>query len=159
MRALPAVAILLVVAACQAPPSEMTDAEKAEVEQVIADQWAGFTETLLAVDYDGWVSYWTPDARVLQPGSDLSGSAWFDYVRDAFDEGMQWHTFDMESYEVFVHGDVAYEIGQYDETASLGAGEPVEWHDYFFVRWVKQEDGEWRISYLFAGPRDAPPEG
>ena len=164
MRALPALAVLLLVFACQAPPpAEMTEAERAQIEaevkQAIANRWAGFTETVLAVDYDGWASYWTPDARVLQPGMDLSGSAFFDYVRNFFAEGVQFLAFDVESFDIFVHGDAAYQIGQIDESAILSGGESAEWRDYLFVRWVKQEDGEWRISYLFAGPRDAPPEG
>ncbi len=157
-------AVLVLLAACQpASPPEMTDAERAqieaEVEQAIANRWAGFTEAVLAVDYDGWASYWTPDARVLQPGMNLSGTAFFDYVRDLFAEGVQYLAFDVESLDIFVHGDAAYQIGQLDESAILAGGEPAEWHDYVFVRWVKQEDGEWRISYLMAGPRDAPPEG
>jgi ketosteroid isomerase-like protein len=157
-------AALILLGACQAAaPPEMTDAERAQIEaeaeQAIADQWDGFIEAVLAVDYDGWASYWTSDARVLQPGMDLSGSALFDYVRDFFDGGVQFLTFDVGSFEVFVHGDAAYQIGQIDESAVLPGGEPAEWHDYFFVRWVKQENGEWGISYLLAGPRDAPPEG
>jgi ketosteroid isomerase-like protein len=163
MRIFGATLVLLAIVGCQAPPAERTDAEsaqtEAEVTQVIADRWAGFWETVLAKDYDGWASYWTPDTHVLQPGVDMSGTAWFDSVRELFDSGTQWHTFDVESFEVFVHGNVAYQIGQWDETATLDTGEPEEWHEYFFVRWVKGDDGMWRISRLLSAPRDAPTEG
>ena len=155
-----ALAVLLLVAACQTAPPEMTDAEiaqiEAEVTQAIADQWAGFRETIQAGDYDGWASYWTSETRILQPGMDLSGTAWFDYVRDSFEGGVQFLTFDVESFDVFVHGDIAYQIGQYDETAELAGGEPAEWHEYLFVRWVRGTDGMWRISRLLSAPREAP---
>jgi ketosteroid isomerase-like protein len=163
MRALAAVGILMILAGCQAPPAEMTQAEiaqmEAEVTQVIADRWAGFWESVVAKDYEEWASYWTSDTRVLQTGVDMSGTAWFDYVRELFESGAQWHTFDIESFDFFVHGNVAYQIGQWDETATLDSGEPVEWNEYFFIRWVKGDDGLWRLSRLLSTPRDAPAEG
>jgi len=141
----------------------MTEAElarvEAEVSTTIAGQWAGFRETMQAGDYDGWANYWTSDTRMLQPGLDLTGTAWFDYVRGFFEGGVQFLTFDVESFEVFVHGDVAYQVGQYDETAELADGEPGEWHEYFFVKWVKGTDGMWRISHFLSAPREAPAEG
>jgi ketosteroid isomerase-like protein len=141
----------------------MADAEiaqiEAEVAQAIADQWVGFRETIQAGDYDGWASYWTSDTRILQTGVDLSGTAWFDYVRDFFEGGVQFLTLDVESFDVFVHGDVAYQIGQMDETAELAGGDPAEWHEYLFVRWVRGTDGMWRISRFLSAPREAPPEG
>jgi len=163
IAAILAVIALLYVATAPTAPPEMTEAEiaqiEAEVEQAIADQWAGFREAVLAEDYHGWASYWTADARVLQPGMDLSGTPFFDFARDFIESGVQFLTFDVESFEIFVHGDVAYQIGQYDETAVLAGGEPAEWHDYFFVRWVRGPDGMWRISRDLATPREGPPEG
>ena len=162
MRALAAVTVLLLMTACQAPP-EMTDAEQAQIEaqakQAIADQWAGFTDAVLDHDYQGWAAYWTPDARVLQPGMDLGGTALFDFVRDFFDSGVQILTLDVQSFETFVHGDVAYQIGQLDETLQMPGGDSAEAHDYIFTRWERQSDGVWRISRFLGGPRDAPPEG
>lgn len=163
MKRLMAFSLLLLVSACQAPPAEMTEAEiaqiEAEVTEAISDRWASFWETTQAGDYDEWLSYWTSDTRMLQPGVDMSGTVWFDYVREFFASGTQWHTFDVESFEVFVHGTVAYQIGQYDETATLGTGEPAEWHEYLFVRWLKGDDGMWRISRMLTAPREAPEEG
>lgn len=110
-------------------------------------------------DYEGWASYWTPDARVLQPGMDLSGSDLLDFGRDFFASGAQIFTLDVQSFEIFVHGEVAYQIGQLDETFQMPGEEPAEAHDYVFTKWEKQTDGAWRISRYLAGPRDAPPEG
>jgi len=162
MRVPAALAVLLLSAACQGP-AEMTDADQpqieAEVEQAIAEQWVGFGDAVVNLNYEAWASFWTPDARVLQPGSDLNGSDLFDFARDFFASGAQIFTFDVQSFEIFVHGEVAYQIGQLDETFQMPGGDPVEEHDYIFARWKKQTDGVWRISRFVVGPRDAPPEG
>jgi ketosteroid isomerase-like protein len=122
--------------------------------QGVNDQWAGFRETLQAGDYDGWAKYWTSDTRMFQPGMDLAGTEWFDYVRGFLEGGVQFLTFDIESFDLFVHGDAAYQVGQYDQTAELADGEPGEWHEYMFVRWEKGTDGMWRISRFLSAPTD-----
>jgi uncharacterized protein (TIGR02246 family) len=128
------------------------------VERAIADQWAGFRQAVLAGDYDGWASYWTPDVRILEPSVDLTGNEFFNWVREFFETGTEWHTFNVESLEVFVHGDAAYQIAQLDETATLGTGEPLESHVNLFARWLNV-GGTWRIDRYVAGPREALPEG
>lgn len=163
MRTLAAIAVLFLVAACQAPPPEMTDAEIAQIEaettRAISDRWTAFWETTQAGDFDGWADFWTSDIRMLQPGVDVSGSAWFDFGRDFFASGMEFLTLDIEPFDVFVHGDVAYQVGRFDETATLASGEPVEWHEYFFVRWERGTDGVWRMDRFLSTPREAPAEG
>ncbi|MEK0326592.1 MAG: hypothetical protein QQN63_12915, partial [Nitrosopumilus sp.] len=84
MRAVVLLPILSLLPACTSAPAEMTDAERTQIEAEITDQWAGFKDAVLNEDYEGWASYWTPDARVLQPGMDLSGSDLFDFGRDFF---------------------------------------------------------------------------
>lgn len=164
MRALAAVFVLLLVSACQAPPpAEMTDAERAQIEaeakQAIVGRFAGFRDALLNGDAEGWVSFWTPDARLLEPGMDMTGDDLFDFIREFFGSGGEVFAFETESYEIFVHGDVAYQIGQYDESFQFPGTEAVEVHNHFFMKWDRQPDGEWKIDRFLAGPRDAPPEG
>jgi len=130
----------------------------ANVEKAIADQWAGFRNALMNQDVGKWLSFWTPDARVMEPGMDVKGSALFDAGTEFFESGGKVYTFEMESFEIFVHGDVAYQIGQYDESFHLGTGEAVEVHNFVTVRWVKEGDGMWRMSRFVAGPRKAPEE-
>ena len=157
-------AALILLAACQpAPPSEMTDAERAQVEaeakQAIADRWAAFENALMSRDAEEYRSFWTQDARILEPGMDMRGSDLHDFFREFWGSGGEVFTFSLESYEIFVHGDVAYQIGQYDESFQFPGEEPAEAHNYFFMRWEKQADGVWQIDRLVAGPREAPPEG
>ena len=58
---------------------------------------------------------------------------------------------DVEPMEFFFHGDAVYEIVRLDETAALPGSGPMEWHDDPFVRWVKEDDGEWVISHSLGG--------
>ncbi|MFG1690650.1 YybH family protein [Gemmatimonadota bacterium] len=155
-------AVLILFAACQpAAPPEMTDAEKAEVEQAIADLWTGFEEVLLSEDknVEEYLAFWTEDARILEPGMDMAGRDLFDSFGEFWGSGGEIFTFALESYEVFVHGDVAYQIGQYDESFQFPGAEPAEAHNYCFMRFEKNADGVWQIDRLVAGPREAPADG
>jgi ketosteroid isomerase-like protein len=162
MKTLFSFALILLVAACQAPSAEMSEAEIAQIEaqvsQAISDQWDDFTVALKNLDYEGWRSFWTSDARVLQPGMDQEGSALFDTVTEMFSSGLQFSEFEVESFDVFVHGDVAYQIGKYDELTQMPGEAPTEYHDHFFARWEK-EDGFWKIDRFMGSPREAPEEG
>jgi ketosteroid isomerase-like protein len=157
-RLVPAVLSLAFLAACQPATTELTEEQKAEVVQALAESWAGFKEAVENEDYEGWAAYWTEDAWVLEPGMDLRGDDLFDFVREMFASGADFTVFDAEPLETFVHGDVAYQIGQYDEAFQVPGAEPGEVHNYNFTRWVK-EDGVWKIDRLLAGPREALPEG
>lgn len=152
-------AVLILFAACQpAAPPEMTDADKAEVEQAIADRWAAFESVILSEDVDEYMSYWTSDTRLLEPGIDLSGSDLSVFISEFWEGGGGVSSLDVQSIEIFVHGDVAYQIAQYDESFQFPGEEPAEAHNYLFARWERGADGVWQIDRLLAGPRDAPAE-
>ena len=76
--AVAAVAVLLLVAAFQFAPPDLTapDQEQieAQVKQAINDRWDAYEAKATEMDLDTWLSYWTSDARVLEPGMDMSGS-------------------------------------------------------------------------------------
>ena len=159
MRFLP-LAALVFLAACQpAAPPELTDADKAEVEQAITDLWAAFELAIMSRDVEEYLPFWTQDARILEPGMDMGGSELRDFFGEFWGSGGEVFTFALESYEIFVHGDVAYQIGQYDESFQFPGAEPAEAHNYFFMRFEKNADGIWQIDRLVAGPREAPAEG
>ena len=64
MRVLLAVAVLMIVAACQAaPPEGLMDADRAAIDEVTANYQA----TTLAGDIDAWVELWTTDAEYQVP--------------------------------------------------------------------------------------------
>ena len=118
-------AVLILFAACQpAAPPEMTDADRAEVEQAIADRWAAFENAVMSRDVEEYLPFWTQDARILEPGMNMGGSELQDFFTEFWGSGGEVFSFDLESYEIFVHGDVAYQIGQYDESFQFPDAEP-----------------------------------
>lgn len=163
MRTLAAFCVFLLVTACQAPPPEMTEAEMAQAEaaakQAINDRWAAYWSAAQSRDMDELMSLWAPDARILEPGMDLQGSELHEFMRSFWEGGGQVSSFDIRSLEIFVHGGVAYQIAQYDESYQLPGGEPAEGRGNMFIRWVREPDGAWRISRMVVGARDAVPEG
>lgn len=131
----------------------------AEVRQAIIDRWAAYKEATLSRNKAEAMSLWAPEARFLEPGMDLSGSDLYAFMEDFWENGGEVFEFNMETMEVFDHGDVAYEIAQYDETFKFPGGEPMTVHNYGFFRWEKQPEGDWKLHRVVAGPREGPGEG
>ena len=163
MRAVAAIAVLLLVAACQAPPAEMTGAERAQqeaqVREAVTEALSSLQTDFLSNDAERFLSHWTPDMRVLEPGMDMARAEFEEMIREFWDTGGVISAFDVDPFEVFVHGDVAYQIGQYREAYQFPDAEPDELYYNFFARWEKQSDGAWRIDRWVGGPVDEPTEG
>lgn len=152
-HALTALALMFAFTACASQP--VPAADDAAVQQEIADRLVAFQSAILAGDAEPFLGFWTSDARALEPGVDRSGEEFRQYVRDFF-AGGKVTSIDIQPYERFVHGDVAYEMGQYDETAQVQGQPPMTFKNYYFARWERGEDGQWRFDRLVAGPRAAP---
>jgi ketosteroid isomerase-like protein len=141
----------------------MSEAEtaqhEAEVAQAIHDKWFAYIEATRTLDMDVLLSFWAPDARLLEPGVDLQGPAVHQFMEDFWGSGGQVFTFDHRSLDLFVHGDVAYQIAQYDETFQFPGVEPDEAHGTMFLRWVQDEEGVWKADRMVGSPRDAVTDG
>lgn len=161
MRTLAAVAVLSLVAACQAPPPEMTEAEmaqsEAEVRQEILDRMEEHKRVGMSGDVEGLMSLMTSDVWLLLPGMNLR---WNDLqaVAEEVYSTVTFTDIKSELLEVFVHGDVAYVINEYSATSQTEGQGPVTHISNCFTRWQK-EDGVWKYDREVCGPRDAPPEG
>ena len=157
-----AVAFVVLVGAFVFMPDGVTpkdqEQSESEVKQAIMDRWDAYMANAADMDLDTWLSYWTTDVRLLEPGMDMTGDELPAWGEEFFASGGQVFSLDLESFEIFVHGDVAYQIGQYDEVFQLPNEDRSEAHNYFFARW-ENEGGTWKISRFLAGPRDAPSEG
>jgi uncharacterized protein (TIGR02246 family) len=127
----------------------------ADLRQAIDDAWAAYHQATQAGDTAGALALWTPNARVLEPGMDLSGRDLHAFMEDFWKNGGEVFEFDREALEVFDHGDVAYEIMRYDETFRFPGGDRQTVHNFAFVRWAKQSDGTWKVDRILAGPRDS----
>ena len=160
MRTLAAFAVLLLVAACQSAPPEMTEAEIAQIEadaiQEIQSRTDDFWEAVLSGDAETVASFWTSNALILEPGIRVAGDEIPTFLEEAF-ASATYTAYDEEVLDWFIHGDVAYSISSYDETFQVD-GQEIMVRNYAFIRWEKV-DGTWMIHRLVAGPRNASSEG
>ena len=131
----------------------------AHVNKTIMDRMSEYQDVLQSKDITRYSSYWASDARILKPVMDMSGDELVSFVKGFWESGGELPAFHSETFDIFVHGDVAYQIGQYDETFQMPGEGPVEFNHYFFSRWEKQPDGTWMMTRFVGGPRDAPEEG
>ena len=150
---LSAIAVGLVVAGCTTTKTDPAT-DSAAVRQELTDRMAAYGEAVMSGEAEQALGFWTPGGRVLEPGLDVSGDELPDFFRELFSTA-QLTSFDIEAYDQFVHGDAAYELGEYDETVEI-EGEQQTVHGYYFLRWEKGTDGVWRIDRAVAGPREAP---
>jgi len=161
MRTVAAFAVLLLVAACQAPPAEMTEAERAqyeaEVRHEITAALGQYRDYVMNGDVEGVLSFWTSDARTLWPGTNLAGNDLRAFVAEVLPT-MTITGYYVELLEVFVHGDVAYLMGEWSEAVGIEGQEPELQVSNCFTR-LEKEDGVWKFDRDVCGPRDAPPEG
>ncbi|NNM04503.1 MAG: hypothetical protein HKO65_05320, partial [Gemmatimonadetes bacterium] len=132
---------------------------EAEVLQAITERLNAYEGFVASRDLEGWWSYWTEDVHVMEPGMDMAGEDFYNMGKDFFEAGGEVFSANWITDELFVHGDVAYLIGEIHEAFRYPGAEPAEAHNHIFVRWEKQPDGVWKMSRFVAGPIDAPPAG
>jgi ketosteroid isomerase-like protein len=142
-------AILLALGATASAQQVDVKAEKAAIEDMIAD-WAEATDQGGEAGADGYVSFLTEDAVSLPPNAVLvEGRAG---IREmtlgltmAEDFSITWSA---TSINVAADGKQAYGIGKYEYSLKDDAGNPVtdigKWVDVF----EKQADGSWLCSVV-----------
>lgn len=121
----------------------------------LAERLDAYVEALLRGDPEEVRGFWTRDARVLLPGLVLDGEGLTDFVEGFYGGDGRVTSAAFERADLFVHGDAAYELGRYDETAEV-AGETETVSGHYFLRWERSEDGTWRIDRFVGGPVEAP---
>ena len=152
------VSAALLTGACGAPepePAATPPADPAVVEAEIGAALAAFREASLANDAEAVLALYTEDAAVSQADFDLAGDKMRAALRQLL-ESAPYRGFDVRTSERFVHGDVVYERGEYDEQMEMG-GQQMNVEGFYFIRWEKGPDGKWRIDRLTAGPRSLTP--
>lgn len=133
------------------------DRNGAEAAREIRDAWAAYVRAHDRGDPDGVARWFTDDAVVLTPGlPDVRGR---DGFRELISRSFAVATFQdltIESRELEIHGDRAWEIGTFTETMVVEGEDPRLLCGRFVVQWIRADDG-WRIRrYLSnAAPRGA----
>ena len=142
------------------PPPEMTEAEMAQMEaeavQEIEAMLDTFGQAVLRGDAQAVSSFWTSDAVILEPGVRIEGSEIPSFMEEVFGT-YRYTSWDNTVLDLFVHGDVAYAISEYNEVAEAEGQESMIVNNYSFIR-LEKVDGSWKVDRLLGGPRNASPE-
>jgi ketosteroid isomerase-like protein len=154
--------LALTLAACEAPPPPAETAETAQVDEAavraaLAARIDAYEQAALEGDLASMKGLWTDDVRLFQPGMVMSGAEVGAFYDEVFGGGARVETIDIRTDEAFVHGDVAYTIGDYEETLMMAPdAEPMVEYNHWFARWERGADGTWRIDRMVVGAVDAP---
>jgi ketosteroid isomerase-like protein len=159
--------LAMTLAACEAPPPPAETAETAETAQVdeaavraaLAARIDAYERAAVEGDLATMKALWTDDVRLFEPGMVLSGAEVGAFYDEVFGGSARVETIDIRTDETFVHGDVAYTIGDYEETLTMTPdAEPMSVHNHWFARWERGADGTWRIDRMVVGTVEAPEE-
>jgi ketosteroid isomerase-like protein len=148
MRKLAAVAFVALVAACNQPPppAKAPPDTRAADEAAVRAASAEWAKVAAAKDLDKTLSYYAEDASMFPPnaavvtGSEARRKAWtqlFSPAELAFSNKAT-------KVEVAKSGDLAYEIGTFEEAFKDASGKPVNVVGKYVVVWKKQGDGQWK---------------
>jgi uncharacterized protein (TIGR02246 family) len=96
--------------------------------------------------------FYTADARLLGPGTDLDRTGVVEAIRGVFEAGVQVRV-ERRTLEVFSHGEVAYEIASAEDTFVQPDGASQTVSNHLFIRWERGSDGAWRFARVLLSPR------
>ena len=158
MRALAAISILLLVAACQtAAPEGLSDADRAAIDELTASYQA----TVRAGDLDAWAGLWTNDAEYQLPeaptlvGRDQIRADMESYPTPT-EMNLTIHESDGSGNWAWARGNWEYFVAANEDMAEIDMAGSV-----LFV-FEKQPDGTWLIdteSYNLDHPQEVVEEG
>jgi len=141
------VACFIVLAGCSqqttpTPPPDTRAADEAAV-RAASEEWA---KVAAAKDLEKTLSYYAEDASMFPPnlpivtGADARRKMWtqlFSPAEMAFSNAAT-------KVEVAKSGDLAYEIGTFQESHKDDKGNPVKLTGKYVVVWKKQAGGDWK---------------
>lgn len=143
MRTLAASVVLLLVAACQAPPPQVMTG--AEAIQEITPVFEAYTAGTLADDAGAVSGLYTSDM-------DEMGRTRADLVeaKERTMESWTYTAWEFEPIDAWVHGDAAYVFSRVHITRYAEGGDTISMEPYSFMRLLKV-NGEWKIHRNVAG--------
>lgn len=103
-------------------------------------------------DLEAAADLYTEGARLLGPDTDMDRSAVVEALRSVFEGGVEVKV-NRQTVELFVHGDVAYEIAKAEDTLVNPDGSSNTLRNNLFIRWERGSDGEWRFARVLLSPQ------
>ena len=103
-------------------------------------------------DLEETADFYTEDARLIGPDTDLDRLGIIDSIRAVFESGVEVQV-GRRTIELFVHGDAAYEIAQAKDTFVNPDGTLNTVQNNLFSRWVRDTDDKWRFARVLLSPQ------
>jgi uncharacterized protein (TIGR02246 family) len=134
--------MLFVAAAVHAQPQAAVDKVKAEIVAARDAFWAAHGRS----DAKALAGLLTEDARLLAPGmEDIRGRAAIEAGAVQMFQALSVEDFRIESSEITVHGDSAYELATYSETLRPRGGQPAPARGRYLILWKRDASGKWKV--------------
>jgi hypothetical protein len=123
-----------------------TTGNEAAISQEITARFAAYSQALALGNADNASGFWAADVHLYGQGLDLDRDGLYQYYSQFFQTGsIAPHT--TLRYR-FVHGNVVFDIAQADDTVIVNGVQSIRKKNYV-IRWVKGNDGVWRIHRIF----------
>ena len=140
-----------VVFSCAPPPSQPESAppevDPAEVRAAIDEGDAKFEEAVQNQDAAALAALYTADAVLLPPGGEIvRGRTGAEELWGAVMSGMGLKAVDLQTVELDVSGDTAFQVGEAILTLEPEGGEPATQVIKYLIVW-KKEDGTWKLHW------------
>ena len=148
-----AVGSICLLLKCQQQPQD-TNHSEATAKSEIESRIAGYLDAIKRRDVDAISDFWTGDAVLLGPGMELNRASILQGMQSVFKAGTRVHVLKRVTSELFVHGDVAYEMAKAEEVfISDAAASRDTTRNNMFIRWSRGPDGAWRFHRVLLGPQ------
>ena len=140
MRVFAAGLMIFVTVAAEAQTS--VDKSKTEIATARDAFWAAHGKG----DAKALASLLTEDARLLAPGmEEVRGRQAIEAGAAQMFQALAVEGFTIESSEITVHGDSAYELATYSETLRPRAGSPSPARGRYLIVWKRDAAGKWKV--------------
>ena len=151
-----AVVISLAIAACAGPSAGDDQALNTAAVQAAQKRLDDYIAAALADQRDQLSDYWAEGAKIFEPETFVDGRAAMMTMLSEVLKSMKLSAATLQITDAFAHdrGTVVYQYGSIDETLTPrdGKAPPTRVRMFLTFRWVKAEDGVWRIDRLMETP-------
>lgn len=97
-------------------------------------------------DADALADLVTEDAILWAPGmEEVRGRSAIRAAAQAMFTALRVTAFEIDSRELTVHGELAYELATYSETLAYEGTEPSPVRGRYMIVWKREDDGQWSV--------------
>lgn len=121
--------------------------------QEITDRYLTYSNAFITKDLDLlYNDFWTADHHEFNPNYDKDRDGMFERMTWYYANGGTVDSYDLQSLERYVYNNVVYDFGAADNVNHFNGVEYVI-NGYYFLRWIKENDGVWRVDKSVSGSR------